>query len=482
MDSFQNALESVVRGTYVKQGIQNRQSRQRIFNTLMINKRLPYTGLSDQIIQFIISELSNLDSNNFLFNIGVGEREGRVFSKIVADRNFNLSHGIGRSGNIIEVQPKAAGSSALYKLTTSLVLHALQIAGFTHKINCIIFPLATGMTLSLCMTALKCQNTAAKYVIWSRIDQKSCFKSILSAGLIPLIVDTIMENDELITDLDSIKALLVLHKGEVLCVLSTTSCFAPRQPDLVDQIAVMCGEHNVSHIINNAYGVQCKLIVKLLNRAMLKGRVDAGRHFFFCFPQFLSHFDCCAVIQSTDKNFLVPVGGAIVISTRETFLHNLYEIYPGRASLAPILDLFLTLLSMGEEGYSNLLNERQRILPLFIQGLSAVAQRFDSEILMSKSNSISVAVNIDNCTSSCDSVTFLGSMLFLRNVSGCRVVSVRDSQVTSISGFKFVNWGSHSSCFANSYFTAACAIGIKENEILEFLERLTKVFTLHKSC
>jgi O-phospho-L-seryl-tRNASec:L-selenocysteinyl-tRNA synthase len=276
MESFQNALDNVIRGTFVKQGIQNRQTRQRIFETLLTNKRLPQTGLSDQVIKFIVNELSNLDSNNFLSNVGVGEREGRVYSSIVSDRNFNLSHGIGRSGNITEEQPKAAGSSALYKLTTSLVYHALQIAGLNHKIICLVFPLATGMTLSLCMNSLKCHNSAAKYVIWSRIDQKSCFKSILAAGLIPLIVDTILVDDELITDLDSIKSLLVLYQGEVLCVLSTTSCFAPRQPDLVDQIAVMCSEHNVGHLINNAYGVQCKLIAKLLNRAMVKGRVDAG--------------------------------------------------------------------------------------------------------------------------------------------------------------------------------------------------------------
>jgi O-phospho-L-seryl-tRNASec:L-selenocysteinyl-tRNA synthase len=184
------------------------------------------------------------------------------------------------------------------------------------------------------------------------------------------------------------------------------------------------------------------------------------------------------VIQSTDKNFLVPIGGAIVVSTNKTFLRILSESYPGRASLAPILDLFLTLLSMGEQGYSNLLNERQRILPLFYQGLSIIARKFDLDILNSAKNSISFAVKIDKCPSRNDSLTFLGSMLFLRNVSGCRVVSVRDSHVTCISGYDFVNWGSHLSCYPNSYFTAACAIGVRENEILEFLERLSKVFTI----
>ena len=35
-------------------------------------------------------------------------------------RHFGLGHGIGRSGDICEVQPKAAGSSIISKLTNRL--------------------------------------------------------------------------------------------------------------------------------------------------------------------------------------------------------------------------------------------------------------------------------------------------------------------------------------------------------------------------
>jgi hypothetical protein len=42
----------------------------------------------------------------------------------------------------------------------------------------------------------------------------------------------------------------------VLCVLSTTSCFAPRAPDAVVEIASMCQELGIAHVINNAYGLQ----------------------------------------------------------------------------------------------------------------------------------------------------------------------------------------------------------------------------------
>lgn len=47
-----------------------------------------------------------MDSNNFLNSVGVGEREARVASGLVARRHFGLAHGIGRSGDIAAEQPK----------------------------------------------------------------------------------------------------------------------------------------------------------------------------------------------------------------------------------------------------------------------------------------------------------------------------------------------------------------------------------------
>ena len=42
---------------------------------------------------------------------------------------FRLIHGIGRSGDISAVQPKAAGSSLLNKLTNSVVLDIIKLTG-----------------------------------------------------------------------------------------------------------------------------------------------------------------------------------------------------------------------------------------------------------------------------------------------------------------------------------------------------------------
>ena len=49
-----------------------------------------------------------------------------------------------------------------------------------------------------------------------------------------------------------------------------------------------------------------------------------------------------------DKNFMVPIGGSIIFSKDKAIIKSISEIYPGRASAAPILDLMITLLSMGK--------------------------------------------------------------------------------------------------------------------------------------
>lgn len=70
-----------------------------------------------------------MDSNNYAKSCGLGEREGRVYSGLVSRRNYGFSHGIGRSGDIAELQPKAIGSSILNKLTNELLLDFLKISG-----------------------------------------------------------------------------------------------------------------------------------------------------------------------------------------------------------------------------------------------------------------------------------------------------------------------------------------------------------------
>lgn len=208
----------LIKETYLKQGSQGVISRRSALKTLLATRSIPLVGLDDMTIEMILSELAAMDSNNFLGNCGLGEREGRVFSQLVAKRHFHLSHGIGRSGDLQEEQPKAAGSSIIYKLTGYLALQALHKMSLTSMNKCLVVPVATGMTLALCMMTLRTQRPLARYVIWSRIDQKSCFKSILTAGFVPLVVDTVRIGDSLHTDCSRIEELIVEYGSENILV------------------------------------------------------------------------------------------------------------------------------------------------------------------------------------------------------------------------------------------------------------------------
>lgn len=49
-----------------------------------------------------------------------------MYSSLVQRRNFHMGHGIGRSGDVMANQPKAAGSSLLLQLTKFMLVSALK--------------------------------------------------------------------------------------------------------------------------------------------------------------------------------------------------------------------------------------------------------------------------------------------------------------------------------------------------------------------
>ena len=326
MDDLSKSFQSLgIPKTHATVGLSNLIASQKQYKSLFIHKRLPDHGWSDIQIQSLLFMLSTLDTNNKTLATGgsggdasssenandtrwcgVGEREGRVFSSLVSQRHYGLSHGMGRSGDILEPQPKAAGSSVLVKLTLLLTLDAMRRgSGLEGKKNGpaahgILLPLCTGMSMSLFLQSIKGSTnnatTEKNIVLWSRIDQKSCFKAVGVASLKCVVVPTKIDGDQVVTDTEAMEAALKEHGDNVLAVITTTSCFAPRAPDSVDAVAKLCESYNVCHVINNAYGLQCAKTSKLINRACVVGRVDA-------------------IVCSTDKNFLVPVGKWQVFKT-----------------------------------------------------------------------------------------------------------------------------------------------------------------------
>ncbi|XP_058451891.1 O-phosphoseryl-tRNA(Sec) selenium transferase [Malaya genurostris] len=432
-----------------------RVHRDKQIKLLLEKKKLPDDGWDNTTIEYFIGELSLMDSNNFPSRYGVGEREGRIACDMVRQRHYNFAHGIGRSGNLTEPQPKATGSTIMSNLTNSLMLDLIHEVGIHSCKRAILVPLATGMAVMMTLLALKTKRPQAQYVLWSRIDQKSCFKSIQTAGLIPVVIDTIPveENGDgmLGTNLKEFqKQIEILGASNICCVLSTTSCFAPRTCDNIVELASLCQGHNIPHVVNNAYGLQSTFLTHQLEQAARTGRVDA-------------------FIQSTDKNLLVPVGGAVIASFDQT-VDLVSESYPGRASSSQTLDVLMTLLSLGKKGYRALVAERKELHQYLLAQMTTVAKTY-AETLMSGKNPISLALTLKNFASNPD---MIGSMLHRRGVSGCRVVRTGKGSKT-IGGYTFQSWGAHSDQAGEPYLTTSAALGVKRVEIDGFIVKLTQV-------
>lgn len=399
----------------------------------------------------LVNELSSMDSNNFLTKSGVGEREGRVACDLVRRRHYSLSHGIGRSGDLAENQPKAVGSSLMSQLLNELLLDFVHMVGIRSAKKCILFPVATGMSMMLSLLSLKSKRKEATYVLWSRIDQKSCFKSIISANLIPIIIGTVSNDDELCTNVEEFeKKIEELGADKIVSIISTTSCFAPRGCDDIEALAKLAMKFDIPHVVNNAYGLQSTFLTHQIEQGQRVGRIDL-------------------VIQSTDKNLLVPVGGSIVVAFDEKILANVSKSYPGRASSSQSLDVFMTLLSLGREGYMKLVNERKEMFSYLNDKLKILAASHNERVLISKNNPISLAMTLKNF----HNPTMIGSMLFTRSVSGVRVITT--TELKTIDGYEFIGWGSHSSISNSAYLTAAASLGITKVEIDTFIEKFGRV-------
>uniref|UniRef100_A0A915PTI5 O-phosphoseryl-tRNA(Sec) selenium transferase n=1 Tax=Setaria digitata TaxID=48799 RepID=A0A915PTI5_9BILA len=338
----------------------------RLQEALRRDGNIPENGLPLQVIEGFLARLAGLDSNNRFDTVcvGAGEREGRIISPLVQQLHCGLAHGIGRSGNLTERQPKAVGSSILSEIANKLALDAIHFLGIPVTKAAMIIPVATGMALSLCLGAWRHTKRRAKFVVFLRIDQKSCFKSIFTAGFEPIIIDAIQEtmlSDGLTTDLTALEVVLKEQKDEIIAVLSTTSCFAPRQPDNLIGIGKLCKKYAVKHLVNNAYGLQSPECQNQINEAGSAGYIDA-------------------FIQSTDKNFLVPVGGSIVATFNEQSLNTIANFYPGRASIVPSRDLLITLLQLGKTGLRELYRVQQINFEILRTAMHEYAERIGQRV------------------------------------------------------------------------------------------------------
>lgn len=445
---------NIVSRSYIDLGSQAVARRTKLIKTLLSQQRLPLKGWDEATIELFLNNIALMDSNNYLDKVGMGEREGRVASGLVLRRHFRLSHGIGRSGELSAEQPKAAGSSLLVKLTNCLVRDSLKVAGLQDVGLVLTVPLATGMTITMSLLAIRHMNPKAQYVIWPRVDQKTCLKCIIAAGFQPEVVSMKLMGDQLVTDVVAIeKAVSRLGMDAVACVLTTTSCFAPRAPDDVVAVGKLCQQLNVPHIINNAYGIQSATLSTLITSAWRKGRVDA-------------------VISSTDKNYMVPVGGAVVYAPRNRtqLVERIDKLYPGRANMSPLLDLSITLLQLGASGWEKALLQREKQYERALESLKSCSNVLGERVLDVSQNPISMAMTVDSLSETERGATFLGSMMFSRSAFGARVIVPGKRQ--EVGGFQFDGYGASYDDYPNAYITVAAAIGMEDNEIDDFIQRL----------
>ncbi|MHA1752023.1 MAG: O-phosphoseryl-tRNA(Sec) selenium transferase [Candidatus Helarchaeota archaeon] len=403
---------------------------------LLEHRVVPENNWDEETIKFFFRILSQMDTDKDLKGVRVGEREARVASNYVGSLAAFFCHGIGRGGRIIGAQPKAPGASILQNIGNRLALDFLKKLGNPGLKGAIVLPLATGMSISLALATIR-DETKKTEIIYPRADHRSPLKAIEFIGLKPVIIEGIInDHGGVEIPIENIENAIT---DKTAAILSTTSFFPPRECDNIKEIAKIAKANKIGHIINNAYGAQNQFFMKKIQGAIDAGRVDA-------------------IIQSTDKNFLTPVGGAIISSPDKDFLDKVTEKYAGRASAAPIIQFVAAVLSLGLKRYFNLQEEQKKNRILLEKELKIIAEKYGERVLKIE-NPISCALTINTRNAK----TF-GGVLYELRITGTRAIE------------KNSKWGPSIDNYPDSYMSLSAAIGATEEDILKAFERIDKAF------
>ncbi|MHA1943950.1 MAG: O-phosphoseryl-tRNA(Sec) selenium transferase [Candidatus Thorarchaeota archaeon] len=361
----------------------------------VLNRRqFPEKALTDLQLEMMFQLLSSLDTDKDPEAARVGEREARVASPFIARLSTGFNHGVGRSGKLAAPQPKAPGASLMQQVANNVALDAIRKLGLSNMKAGLVTPLSTGMTISLVLGAFR-KEFGVKQVLYPRIDHTSPHRAIALSGLEEIIIPTVIDGDAVQVDLDYLEK--EMKKRDSPAVLSTTTFFPPRESDSIKEIAKACAERDIPLIINNAYGVQSERVMNEIRSAVDAGRVDA-------------------VVQSSDKNFLAPVGAAIVVTPKKEFIHSIADTYAGRATAAPISQTLAALLAIGLDSYKDLRKEQIENKSLLEEKMTEIAEKLDQRVL-SVWNSVACAVTMDGLD-----VREIGARLYNARVTGPRAV------------------------------------------------------------
>jgi O-phospho-L-seryl-tRNASec:L-selenocysteinyl-tRNA synthase len=413
---------------------------------LFEQKSVPGEPWSDEQIEFLLLTLSNMDTDKDRNAARVGEREARIASNLHLKTSAGFCHGIGRSGFLTAPQPKAPGGSIMYEISNYLARDILRKFGLPNIKDSIVVPLCTGMSLSLTLGALKPdwdkdESKNKKTVLVPQIDHKSLLKSIDLMGLRTKIIKGKIFDDAVRIPVEDIKESI---DNDCYAIVSITSFFPPRESDDLKEISKLAHEHGLVHIIINAYGVQSPEWMKIIRSAIDAGRVDA-------------------IIQSTDKNFLTPVGGALIASPSKEIITKISQSYAGRASATPVVNFLISVLSLGVSGYQKLIEEQKKNRKLLEEKLTIVAERLEERVL-DIFNPVAVALSLKNLKE--EHLFALGGALYNLRVTGPRVYNPQEKA-----------FGTCCDNYPTPYIVMNAAIGSDERDIVSAVERFEKAYT-----
>ncbi len=434
---LEEKLKDLIPASHLTRGLTTLGTRIQPLKELLDQRTIPEKGWSDDQILVIIELLASMDTDKDPKAARVGEREGRVASPLLDRLSAGFCHGIGRSGQIAAPQPKAPGGSIMYMLVNRFASTILRKRGLPNVKGAILLPLSTGMSIFLSLAA--CRNLhGGTHVVYPRVDHQSPLRGIAAAGYSVNQVETRIEGEAVRCDVTKIREAI---SKETAAIVSTTTFFPPREPDDIKEIAKLAADLEIPHIINNAYGVQSDEIM-----ARVRGAIDAGRVDY--------------VVQSTDKNFLTPVGGAIVASPVREKIEALSNTYAGRASAAPAVQFFAAMLSLGMEGYNSLIAKQKLMRKLLSDRLGEAAANCGERVL-NVFNPVAAAMTLG--ASRKKSPKEIGGALYTLRVTGPRVVDPRET-----------SWGACVEGYPTPYLSMNAAIGATEIDIIGAINALIK--------
>ena len=400
---------------------------------LLNRRRFPDTPFQESQIDLLLRLLSSMDTDKDPSAFRVGEREGRVVSSILEQLSGGFNHGIGRSGQLSAPQPKAPGASLMQILADQVALDAIRSLGLTNINGALVTPLSTGMSLALVLSYFR-KTFNVDSILYPRIDHISPHKAIEFVGLNHTQTPTQLVGDAVQMDLEGLEVALKLHNS--CAVMITTSFFPPRESDPVKEVAKLCQEFNVPLVINNAYGIQSEKIMDKLRSGIDAGRVDA-------------------IVQSSDKNFLTPVGASIITSPKKEIIESISTIYAGRASATPVLQTLLALLLLGKSGYQNLRTEQKENHTYLMKRMTEIAGEVGQRVL-DVENEVACAMTLDNLET---------------NVIGAHLYNLR------VTGPRTITKGQYGSCiddYPHDYIVMNAAIGARKSDVLGATTKLYK--------